>query len=48
VDYSGTEHEFKFTVSLTEQAQALLEADGATAPNGKTWLEYAADKGWNV
>jgi hypothetical protein len=48
VDYSGTDNEFVYTVSLSEETQALLEADGATAPNDKTWLEYAADKGWNV
>jgi hypothetical protein len=39
VDYSGTENEFIYTVSLSEETQALLEAEGATAPNGKTWLE---------
>lgn len=48
VDYSGTEYEYVYTVSLSSTTQALLESDGATAPNGKTWLEYAYDKGWNI
>ena len=46
-DYSGTTDEFKYTVSFSENTKVLLEAEGATAPNGDTWLNYAFAKGWN-
>lgn len=46
-DYSGTANEFSYTVSLLGENWAVLEADGATAPNGMTWVEYVGSKGWN-
>lgn len=47
-DYSGTDKEFTYTLSLSSTAKANLEAEGNTAPNGLTWLEYAQAKGWNI
>lgn len=47
-DYSGTENEFSYTLTLSQTAKDNINADGSTSPNGNTWLEYAADKGWNV
>ncbi len=48
VDYSGTDEEFAYEVTFHPNTLALLEAEGATAPNGLTWLEYADSKGWNT
>ena len=45
-DYSGTENEGVHKLSLHADSKALLEAEGATAPNGLTWLEYISAKGW--
>ena len=45
-DVSGTERAGLYIVSLSPETTALLEADGATAPNGLTWLEYVSAKGW--
>ena len=47
-DYSGTSEEYAYTITLSSTYKTMLEADGATSPNGNGWLEYAADKGWNV
>lgn len=47
-DYSGTEKEFKKSVQFSSATLKLLEAEGATAPNGMTWIDYAINKGWNV
>lgn len=46
-DNSGTANEFKFKVTFSETTKSLLEAEGATAPNGDTWLNYMTAKGWN-
>ena len=46
-DYSGTANEFKYKVTFSEATKSLLEAEGATAPNGDTWLNYMTAKGWN-
>ncbi len=46
-DFSGTNKEFTCTLTLSGESQAILNADGATAPNGLTWLEYAYSKCWN-
>lgn len=46
-DYSGTTNEYSYTVTLRSENWAVLEADGATAPNGMTWVEYISAKGWN-
>jgi hypothetical protein len=48
VDYSGTDKEHAHSITFSAQTKALLEAEGNTAPNGKTWLEYATDKGWII
>jgi len=34
------------TLFFSPTTLAYLEAEGATAPNGMTWLEYAESKGW--
>ena len=47
-DFTGTGKEFTLTASFTAETKALLEAEGATAPNGLTWLDYATAKGWNI
>lgn len=46
-DYSGTENEFKYTVTFSSACRDLLDAEGATSPNGNTWRDYATDLGWN-
>ena len=46
-DYSGTDKEFAYTVTLLSENWAVLDADGATAPNGLTWVDYVNSKGWN-
>lgn len=45
-DFSGTDSEFTQTVTFSETTKAALEALGATAPNGLTWLQYITAKGW--
>lgn len=47
-DYTGTDKEYKYTISLHPDSIALLEADGNSAPNGLTWLDYIDSKKWNV
>ena len=47
-NYSGTENEFAYTVSFYKDTRTLLENEGATAPNGMTWIEFAQSKGWNI
>jgi hypothetical protein len=47
-DYAGTDNEYVYTVTFSAKTKELLEAEGATAPNGNTWLDYAQNKGWNV
>lgn len=42
-----TANAYKYKVTFSSQTKTLLEAEGATAPNGYTWLEYAYSKGWN-
>lgn len=46
-DYSGTANEFKYKVTFSATTKTALEAEGATAPNGDTWLNYMTAKGWN-
>lgn len=46
IDYSGTESEFLYTLTFKSDCWTALEAEGATAPNGKTWRQYAESKGW--
>lgn len=45
-NFAGTDNEFTQTLTLSATAKANLEALGATAPNGATWLEYIQLKGW--
>lgn len=47
-DYSGTDKEYTYTLTLSSASKTALEAEGATSPNGNTWLEYIEDKGWNL
>ena len=47
-DFSGTDKEFTCKLTLSSESKAILEAEGATAPNGSTWLEYVESKCWNV
>ena len=47
-DVSGTDKEQQYSVILTDRLQELLVADGATAPNGTTWIEYVDAKGWLI
>ncbi len=46
-DFSGTDKEFTCKVTFPSAVKTLLENEGATAPNGNTWLGYVDDKGWN-
>lgn len=48
VDYKGTANESAYTLNLAAETVALLEADGNTSPNNNSWIEYIADKGWNI
>ena len=47
-DYSGTDEEFAYSLTLSTDTIALLEAEGTTAPGGLTWVDYANSKGWNI
>lgn len=47
-DVTGTDKENLYTVTLHDNTRAILEADGATAPGGVSWLEYVNAKGWNI
>ena len=48
MDYSGTDKDLNCKITFSGTTKALLEAEGATAPEGYTWLEYATVKGWNT
>ena len=45
--YMGTEHEFFFTMYLTNTHWLILDGMG-TAPDGNSWRDYVASKGWNT
>lgn len=48
-DYSADATKaYAYTVNFSDTTLALLEAEGNTAPNGGTWLEYIDSLGWNV
>jgi hypothetical protein len=47
-NYAGTDKEFTYTIQFSAETLAILEADGTTAPDGGTWVEYAQSKGWNI
>lgn len=46
-NYSGDYYELSYTITFHADTWALLNADGATSPDGTTWEEYTANKGWN-
>ena len=47
MDYSGTDKEFTYTLTLKSTVKDALIAEGETAPNGLTWDEYVQSKKWN-
>lgn len=47
-DYSGTEKEYSYSISLSEDVWANLDALGNVSPNGNTWRDYCADIGWGT
>lgn len=47
-DFAGTDNEYKYTLTLKSDCWATLDAEGATAPGGKMWRDYAEAKGWNT
>lgn len=47
MDYSGTDKEFAYTLTLKSSVKDALIAEGNTAPNGLTWDEYVQSKKWN-
>lgn len=46
-NYAGTENEFAYTITFSEDCWAALEAD-SKAPNGMGWREYVGSLGWNA
>ena len=46
-DISGTDNAYKYKVTFSPATKTLLDTEGATAPNGDTWLNYLYAKGWN-
>lgn len=47
-DYSQTDKAYTYNVTFSGATKTALNKEGATAPNGLTWLEYAQAKGWNA
>lgn len=47
-DYKGTDSEFANTLTLSSSTLDLLDAEGATSPNGNTWRDYMEDIGWLI
>lgn len=47
-DYAGTDNAGKYKLTLHATSKTNLEAEGATAPNGLTWIAFAESKGWNI
>ena len=45
-NYSGTEFEYYYSVTLSDDVLSLLEADGDTAPDGMNWFDYVSSIGW--
>ena len=44
---NGTSVEFYYTIYLSSESWAILDAEGAVSPNGNTWKEYLYDKKYN-
>lgn len=47
-DANGTEYDYTYTLTLSDEVWANLDALGNVSPNGNTWREYAQDKKWNT
>ena len=47
-NYAGTENEYVYKVTFSSTTLSLLDAEGATAPGGLTWVNYADTKGWSI
>ena len=47
-NYAGTSKEGVYSVTFSTTTLGYLEAEGATAPNDMTWIDYANAKGWNI
>ncbi|MBO7320202.1 MAG: hypothetical protein J6V06_09325 [Clostridia bacterium] len=47
-DYMGTEYEYYYSVTLSNEVISLLEADGDTAPDGMNWIDYVFSIGWSI
>ena len=47
-NYAGTSNEYAYTLTLSSASKTLLEAEGATSPNGNTWSQYIDDLGWTL
>jgi hypothetical protein len=45
-DYSGTDKDLTQTITFSATTKTALDALGAVAPNGLTWLDYIGVKGW--
>lgn len=45
-DYSGTENELVYKVTLHATAWATVNADSVAPPIGENWQEYVTAKGW--
>jgi hypothetical protein len=47
MNYSDTENEFVYKVSLSSNMWNILDLEGNTAPEGRTWKDYVTTIGWN-
>lgn len=47
-NYSGTDNEYTYKLTLSSESKALLEEEGATSPNGNLWSDYIDDLGWTL
>lgn len=47
-NFAGTDEAFKYTITLSEDLWAELDALGNVSPNGNKWREYCNDLGWNT
>lgn len=45
---SGTDKEFKNTITFSGTCLTALDALGNASPNGNSWRDYAFDLGWNI
>ena len=46
-DYNGTDSEYTYTLTFSDECWEALLNDGTTAPNGKDWGDYVDDLCWN-